>query len=96
MSIDETDQVINAIGPIGRWQWINFGLLCILTYPTAFPPLLMTFVNVETDYWCAQPQEMGHLTLEEWRNSSSPWIVRAKKVVGNCYRLCLNGYLIKS
>lgn len=48
----DKDQVIDAIGIIGKWQIRYFTILCFVTLPTAFPALLITFVNADTDFWC--------------------------------------------
>lgn len=77
---DQEDQIIKAIGDIGTWQLKWFGFLCLISLPTAFPSLSITFLSASTDFWCSKPDSfLG--SVEEWRNTSSPVIFEGGKYV---------------
>eukprot|EP00095_Tigriopus_kingsejongensis_P003369 maker-scaffold153_size302544-snap-gene-0.10 protein:Tk03369 transcript:maker-scaffold153_size302544-snap-gene-0.10-mRNA-1 annotation:"organic cation" len=77
---DPEDQIINAIGEIGPWQWKWFGLLSLVTLPTSFPSLSITFLSASTDFWCAQPDSFQG-SAAEWRNWSSPIVLQGGEYV---------------
>ena len=85
---DDQDQIISKIGKFGKWQLKYFILLCFVTLPTAWPSLSITFLNANTDFWCARPD--GEIdkyeNVTQWRELSSPLIVKAdEKVRDQCH-----------
>ena len=80
MASTEDDQVIDAIGEIGPWQWRWFLLSGLVTLPTAFPALVTTFLAAPTDFWCEPPA--GYVgSVDAWRNASSPLVSQGGKEV---------------
>lgn len=75
----DKDQIIEAIGDFGKWQFHYFLLLCLVGLPTGFPVLGITFLAANTEFWCARPPGFEHLEPGEWRNASSPLITQGGK-----------------
>ena len=71
---EKRDQIIDAIGNMGRWQITYILFLFLTKIPAAWPSLSITFFSAKTDYWCERPpQELGQ-SVDDWRNFSSPLI----------------------
>ncbi len=47
-------QIISAIGPWGTWQFRYVSLLGFVTMLSAWPSLMINFMNPPTDFWCAR------------------------------------------
>ena len=67
------EQIIEAIGPWGKWHWHKLTFMCcIIWIPASIHLLNMVFFRAETDHWCNPPDIMKNMPLEVWRNLSSP------------------------
>jgi len=66
----ETDQILSKLGNIGAWQWKVIFITGIFCCPSVCHVMIMTFMNAEVDKWCARPNHLMTMSVNEWRNIS--------------------------
>ncbi|XP_054718439.1 organic cation transporter protein-like isoform X2 [Uloborus diversus] len=70
---EENLEVSNVIGGYGPWQRDIFVLLFLASIPSAWHNLQMTFMAPSgVEFWCARPDHLLQVEVEEWRNFSAP------------------------
>ena len=68
------EQIIEAIGPWGRWHWHKLTFVCcIIWIPASIHLLNMVFYRADVDHWCRPPDGLKNvISSEDWRNLSAP------------------------
>lgn len=67
---EEDDPISKAVGKFGRWQLQMTFFLSLFNIPCTWHIFAPTFQSLPTDYWCAKPSSLDHLSIDEWRNLS--------------------------
>ena len=75
---EDDDQIINAIGNMGRWQARRILFIFCFKFCLAIPNMGTTFIGAKTDFWCERPAEFRDMSREDWRKMSSPVLVDAE------------------
>ena len=71
---ENEDQIINDVGKMGPWQWKKILSLLFFKVTMGWPNIGIAFMSANTDFWCRRPESMSWMSIEEWRNMSSPLI----------------------
>lgn len=70
---DSRDQVLAAIGNIGRWQWMIILPLAIREIFTSWQMLSPPFLAMKpTDYFCSENGTEKFVSLPNWREFANP------------------------
>ncbi len=68
------DEVLELVGPIGRYQKIILFALVGVTFQTNFPSLIFVFLGAIPRHWCYVPEvDEFNLTQSEVQNLTLPW-----------------------
>ena len=68
------DGLTEIIGSIGRWQLTITLLLDISVAVHAWQMMANKWLLFPVDHWCARPEGMTDMSVEEWRNLSAPML----------------------
>jgi len=69
---EKKDVITDNLGEIGRYQMLVGLLFAIMEIPHGWCMLLHKFISPNIEHWCAQPEELSHWSVQQWRNLSSP------------------------
>ncbi|CAM1305530.1 Uncharacterised protein g4085 [Pycnogonum litorale] len=80
------DIVTRLIGHFGRFHFGLYLLLCSLGFCLAVVILPMTFFAPrDLDYWCARPDNLKNMSVDEWKNVTSVTEVKGGiEVISKC------------
>jgi len=68
VDIDEKQQIINAIGEWGTWQFRRCAVIILIIWlPASFHLLNMIYYTDPTDYNCKRPDDWMNVSVEEWK-----------------------------
>ncbi len=56
-------------------------LVAAATMLATWPSLIITYTNAPSDHWCARPQRYANVSVEDWREMSSPLVMEGGKMV---------------
>ena len=70
----QEDQITDIIGVFGPYQAVLFTVFGLTIVIHNWQMLSNKFYAYKTDYWCARPENLQHLNIENWLNLSSPLI----------------------
>lgn len=92
------DSLLAVIGLNGKWQFITFIVISSIGIPAAWNMLAIQFLAPKNlDHWCAPPNQLQHLSVEEWKKLAIPEIVKDGKLVyEKCRMYNLNFTLMKT
>ncbi|GJQ74600.1 hypothetical protein Trydic_g21458 [Trypoxylus dichotomus] len=66
------DLLLATIGDFGRWQCRTSILMALLKLPIAWFQLGIVFLAPPTEFWCRQPHDFSHLSVEDWKEFIKP------------------------
>lgn len=66
------DRMTEVVGEFGPWQLLWLCLLCWTITIHAWQMFANKFLTYPTEHWCARPEALRHLDVEEWLNMSAP------------------------
>lgn len=70
------------MGEFGRWQLFIFLACGLVGIPGAWTVYVMTFYSPKLDFWCARPSNLMNVSVDVWRNYSSPLVQVSGQEVG--------------
>jgi hypothetical protein len=87
--LDSDDQITKLVGDFGKWQALLIFPLLIHFVFGSWQTLVTSFLSLEGDFWCQIEAPEGVFeSLEQWRNFSSPLMVRFINVAVQSSRVC--------
>ena len=66
------DHLTEIIGPFGLFHAVVYTTLGLSISLHCWQSFANKFYTYPTDFWCAKPQNLANLTLQEWKNLSAP------------------------
>ena len=70
----QEDQITDIVGVFGPYQAVLFTICGLAIVIHNWQMLANKFYTYKTDFWCARPENLKHLNIENWLNLSSPLI----------------------